>query len=148
MIVTNTSTLFNSNGQFFSRSEYQGSTYQEVTYTKPLAWDNQFTITEPLGEALNNNTISNYPVTPNKYFMGSFDGFWIHRVYSEGRLVMTIQAVDQDMFIPVAHDRVESIAMNSGFLQAMGDCEPPDVPAPGVLAVLGIAAIVGIRRRK
>ena len=61
---------------------------------------------------------------------------------------MTVQTVDQDMFIPVQHDRVESIAMSSGFLPATADCEPPDIPAPGVLAVLGIAAMVGIRRRK
>jgi MYXO-CTERM domain-containing protein len=27
------------------------------------------------------------------------------------------------------------------------DCEPPDVPAPGVLAMLGIAAIIARRKR-
>jgi len=148
MIVTNTSTLFDSNGQFFNRSEYQGSLYQEVTFSKALKWDNKFTITEPLNEALYNNTISNYPVGPNKYFMGSFDGFWIHRIYNRGNLVMTVQSVDQEMFIPVAHDRVESIAMASGFVDPTGDCDPPDVPAPGVLAVLGIAAMFGMRKRK
>ena len=149
MLATiSTSTTFNSNGQFFSRSEYQGALYQESHFANPLKWDNQFTITEPLGEALNNNTVANYPMMPNEYFMGSFDGFWIHKIFSEGRLVMTVQTVDQDMFIPVQHDRVESIAMSSGFLPATADCKPPDVPAPGVLAVLGIAAVVGIRKRK
>ena len=76
--------------------------------------------------------------------MGSFDGFWIHKIFSGGRLVMTVQTVDQDMFIPVAHDRIESICMEAS--TELGgddiDTEIPDVPAPGVLAILGIAAIL------
>lgn len=148
MIATNNSTIFNSNGQFFSRSEYQGAVYQEVTFASPLVWDKQFSLTEPLGEALTNNTISNYPVNNNKYFMGSFDGFWVHKVYSNGRHVMTIQTVDQDMFIPVPHDTVYSVCMATELDGDDIDTEIPDVPAPGVLAVIGIAAIIGVRKRK
>lgn len=146
MSLTNTSTLFNSNGQFFSTSQYQGSVYQQVTFASPLLWDRQFTVTEPLGPAINGDTISNYPVMPNEYFMGSFDGFWIHRVYCSGRLVATIQTVNQDMFIPLVHDRVESLAMGSGFLDGAPGMASTVIPAPGAVVVLSVAAVLAKRR--
>jgi hypothetical protein len=142
MAIVPTSTIYNSNGQTFSRSEYQGAIYQEVTFIDRLVFDTQFTITEPINESISNNTVSNYPVMPNQYFMGSFDGFWVHKIFNGGRLVMTVQTVDQDMFIPVAHDRIESVCMQVSTELNGSDCEPPDVPAPGVLAILGIAAIL------
>lgn len=148
MITTNTSTIFNSNGQFFSRTEYQGAVYQEVTFARSLVWDNQFSLTEPLGEALTNNTASNYPVTDNKYFMGSFDGFWIHKIYNHGQLVMTIQGVDQDMYIPVVHDRVESLCMSTTVEKDDLSTQMSVVPAPGVLTALAIAVALNFGKRK
>ena len=149
MAIVPTSTIYNSNGQTFSRSEYQGAIYQEVTFTDRLVFDTQFTITEPRGEALTNFTVSNYPIIPNKHFMGSFDGFWIHKIFNGKQLVMTVQGVDQDLYIPVAHDRVESVCM--GAIELDGDDidgKIPDVPAPGVLAVLSLAAIISVRRTR
>jgi len=144
MAIVSTSTIYNSNGQTFSRSEYQGGIYQEVTFTDRLVFDTQFTITEPIKESISNLTVSNYPETANKYFMGSFDGFWVHKIFNGGRLVMTVQTVDQDMFIPVAHDRIESVCMQASTELDGDDIDTkiPDVPAPGVLAILGIAAIL------
>ena len=147
MAISNTSTLYTTNGQTFSRSEYQGAIYQEVTFTDRLVFDTQFTITEPIAPSIYGNTVANYPVVPNKHFMGSFQGFWIHKIYNEGRLVMTVQGVDQEMFIPVIHDRVESVCMAASTLANGADCEPPDVPAPGALAVLGIAVFFAARKR-
>jgi MYXO-CTERM domain-containing protein len=60
---------------------------------------------------------------------------------------MTVQTVDQDMFIPVAHDRIESVCMQVSTELNGSDCEPPDVPAPGVLAMLGLAALIAKRSR-
>lgn len=143
------STLFSSDGQVFSRSEYQGAIYQEVHFTDRLAFDTQFTITEPRGEALTNFTFPNYPLIPNKHFMGSFNGFWIHKIYNGKQLVMTVQGVDQDLFIPVVHDRVESVCM--GGIELDGDdidTKVPDVPAPGALAVFLAAAFVASRRKR
>jgi hypothetical protein len=113
-------------------------------------FDTQFTITEPIKESISNNTVSNYPETANKYFMGSFDGFWVHKIFNGGRLVMTVQTVDQDMFIPVAHDRIESVCMQASTELDGGDIdtEIPVVPAPGVLAMLGIAAFFGIGKKR
>jgi hypothetical protein len=80
--------------------------------------------------------------------MGSFDGFWIHKIYNGKQLVMTVQGVDQDLFIPVVHDRVESVCMQASTELNGSDCEPPDVPAPGALAVFLTAAFVASRRKR
>jgi hypothetical protein len=81
--------------------------------------------------------------------MGSFDGFWIHKVYNNGNLVMTVQTVNQDMFIPVQHDRVESVSMQlpTESIPYDGPVRPP-VPAPGVSAMLGLAALLAIGRKR
>lgn len=136
-------------GNFFTTSLYQNSTYMGVTYTHPLTWDSAYEITEPLHPSLNPPTISNYPVMPSHFFMGSFDGFWVHKIYSGDQLVMTVQGVDQDLFIPVFHDRVESVCMATQLdgddIDTTADC-PPDVPSSGAMALLVIAAF-GLRRR-
>lgn len=149
MALTAASTIYNSNGQTFSRSEYQGSTYQEVTFADRLRFDAQFTITEPLRGSLSGFTMANYPTVNSKYFMGSFNGFWIHKIYNMNHLVMTVQTVNQEMFIPVPYDRVESVCMQVSPETNGGPNAPaPDVPAPGVLAALGLAVIVLKKPRK
>ena len=47
-------------GQIFASSINQGSMYMEVSYTNPLKFDNNFTITEPRSEAIVQPTVSNY----------------------------------------------------------------------------------------
>jgi len=136
-------------GQKFSSSIDQGSMYMEVSYTNPLKFDPTLTIAEPRSEAIVEPTVSNYVAATRPFFMGSFDGFWVHKVYNNGNLVMTVQTVDQDMFIPVQHDRVESVSMEfpTESIPYDGPVRPP-VPAPGVGVMLGLAAIIAIGRRR
>jgi hypothetical protein len=136
-------------GQKFASSIDQGSMYMEVSYTNPLKFDPTLTIAEPRSEAIVEPTVSNYVAATRPFFMGSFDGFWVHKVYNNGNLVMTVQTVDQDMFIPVQHDRVESVSMQlpTESIPFDGPVRPP-VPAPGVGVMLGLAAIIAIGRRR
>jgi hypothetical protein len=136
-------------GQKFASSIDQGSMYMEVSYTNPLKFDPTLTIAEPRSEAIVQPTVSNYVAATRPFFMGSFDGFWVHKVYNNGNLVMTVQTVDQDMFIPVQHDRVESVSMQlpTESIPFDGPVRPP-VPAPGVGVMLGLAAIIAIGRRR
>jgi hypothetical protein len=136
-------------GQKFSSSIDQGSMNMEVSYTNLLKFDPTLTIMEPRSEAIVEPTVSNYVAATRPFFMGSFDGFWVHKVYNNGNLVMTVQTVDQDMFIPVQHDRVESVSMQlpTESIPFDGPVRPP-VPAPGVGVMLGLAAIIAIGRRR
>jgi hypothetical protein len=136
-------------GNIFSTSINEGSMYVEVSYTKPLTFDNTLTITEPIGEAIVQPTVSNYPQVPHNFFMGSFDGFWVHKIYREGNLVMTVQTVDQDMFIPMHYDRIESVCMEfpTESIPYDGPVRPP-VPAPGMGLLVAMATLVAFSRRR
>ena len=136
-------------GNLFSTSINEGSMYVEVSYTKPLTFDNTLTITEPIGEALVQPTVSNYPQVFHNFFMGSFDGFWVHKIYREGNLVMTVQTVDQDMFIPMHYDRIESVCMEfpTESIPYDGPVRPP-VPAPGMGLLVAMATLVAFSRRR
>jgi hypothetical protein len=136
-------------GNIFSTSINEGSMYVEVSYTKPLTFDNTLTITEPFGEAIDHPTVSNYPQIPHNFFMGSFDGFWVHKIYLGGNLVMTVQTVDQDMFIPVQYDRIESVSMEfpTESIPYDGPVRPP-VPAPGMGLLVAMATLVAFSRRR
>jgi hypothetical protein len=134
-------------GNLFSTSINEGSMYVEVSYTKPLTFDNTLTITEPFGEAIDHPTVSNYPQVPHNFFMGSFDGFWVHKIYREGNLVMTVQGVNQDMFIPVSYDRIESVCMDL-VPEELTDDPHPHVPAPGIGLLVAMASVVAFSRRR
>ena len=136
-------------GNLFSTSINEGSMYVEVSYTKPLTFDNTLTITEPIGEAVVQPTVSNYPQVPHNFFMGSFDGFWVHKIYREGNLVMTVQGVNQDMFIPVSYDRIESVCMDLVPEELTDDPQyHPHVPAPGMGLLVAMATLVVFKRRR
>ena len=113
----------------FSTSINEGSMYVGVSYTKPLVFDNTLTITDSTNEAIVQPTVSNYPQVPHNFFMGSFSGFWVHKIYRDGNLVMTVQGVNQDMFIPVSYDRVESVCMDVSPTN-LNDSAPYAPPAP------------------
>lgn len=135
-------------GQKFSSSIDQGSMYMEVSYTNPIVFDNTLTITEPRSEAIVQPTVSNYVKAARPHFMGSFSGFWIHKIYRDGHLIYTTQGVNQDLYIPVQHDYVESVSM--GYMESLpydGPVRPP-VPAPGVGAMLGLAALFAVGRKR
>ena len=136
-------------GNLFSTSINEGSMYVEVSYTKPLTFDNTLTITEPIGEAIVQPTVSNYPQVPHNFFMGSFDGFWVHKIYREGNLVMTVQGVNQDMFIPVSYDRIENICMDLVPEELTDDPQyHPHVPAPGMGLLVAMATLVALKRQR
>jgi hypothetical protein len=136
-------------GNIFSTSINEGSMYVEVSYTKPLTFDNTLTITETFGEAIDHPTVSNYPQIPHNFFMGSFDGFWVHKIYREGNLVMTVQGVNQDMFIPVSYDRIESVCMDLVPEELTDDPQyHPHVPAPGMGLLVAMATLVAFKRRR
>ena len=136
-------------GNLFSTSINEGSMYVEVSYTKPLTFDNTLTITEPIGEAIVQPTVSNYPQVPHNFFMGSFDGFWVHKIYRENNLVMTVQGVNQDMFIPVSYDRIESVCMNLVPEELTDDPQyHPHVPAPGMGLLVAMATLVAFKRHR
>jgi hypothetical protein len=88
-----TSTIYGQ-GQSFSRSVDQGSTYLEYSYTNRIGFDSNFEITTPIRPSLYCPTVSNYPQVDKSFFMGSFDGFWVHKIYNDGHLVMTVQGVN------------------------------------------------------
>jgi hypothetical protein len=134
-------------GNLFSTSINEGSMYVEVSYTKPLTFDNTLTITEPFGEAIDHPTVSNYQQIPHNFFMGSFDGFWVHKIYRDGNLVMTVQGVNQDMFIPVSYDRIESVCMDL-VPEELTDDPHPHVPAPGIGLLVAMASAFLFYRRR
>lgn len=137
-------------GQIFASSINQGSMYMEVSYTNPLKFDNNFTITEPRSEAIVQPTVSNYVPMNRPFFMGNFTGFWVHKIYRDGHLVYTTQGVNQDLFIPIQHDSIQSVSLNvTESLPYDGPVRPP-VPAPAVSAMLGLAALfaVGAKRKR
>jgi hypothetical protein len=136
-------------GQKFSKSVDQGSTYLGVSYAQPLMFNPNFDVTTPIRASLYRPTVSNYPQVDKSFFMGSFDGFWVHKVFNDGHLVMTVQGVNQQMFIPVQHDRVESVSMSFGAetIPYDGPVRPP-VPSPGVSAMLGLAALFAWGRKR
>lgn len=136
-------------GNLFSTSINEGSMYVEVSYTKPLIFDNTLTITEPIGEAIVQPTVSNYPQVPHNFFMGSFDGFWVHKIYRENNLVLTAQGVNQDMFIPVSYDRIESVCMDL-VPEELTDDPPyhPHVPAPGMGLLVVMATLAAFKRQR
>ena len=148
MSYTNISTIY-SEGQKFYQTINQGSVYMEVSYTNPLKFDANFSITQPYENAIAGTTVSNYSMPAHDYFMGNFAGFWVHRIYREGHLVYTVQGVDQDLFIPIQHDEIRSVSLNtvSESIPYDGPVRPP-VPAPGVSAMIGIAAIMLVSRKR
>jgi hypothetical protein len=141
------STIY-SEGQKFYESINQGSMYMEVSYTNPLKFDPNLSITEPHGEAIAPPTVSNYSLPEHSYFMGSFDGFWVHKIYRENNLVMTVQGVDQDLFIPVSYDRIESVSMDCSGDDHGHDHGHPHVPAPGMGLLVAMATLIAFNRRR
>lgn len=143
--MNSVSTTYSSNGQRFASTIDQGSTYLGVPFAQAITFDNTLTVTEPRSEALLEPTVANYPTAMNSFFMGSFDGFWIHKLYMGDRLVATVQSVDQDMFIPLSHDRVESVSMafvSSGTIPCPDCPVRPPVPAVGTATLMSLALFV------
>jgi hypothetical protein len=129
-----TSTVF-SEGQKISVSQDQGSTYLGFSYADNLYFINSLNITNSINPAVVSPTHANYPVAISSFFMGSFDGFWIHKLYLGDDYIKTIQTVNQEFFAPVFYDRVESVSMGSMQPEICSDCGHPHVPEPSIVLI-------------
>ncbi len=148
MVYTNSmiSRLYSS-GQMFHDSVYQGSMYVEVSYTNRLTFDSAYTMMEPWAEAIEPPTVAVTSFSSN-LFMGTADGLWIYKIYNGGVLVKTIQMVDQQFAIPIMYDRIESISMGSLQMTESGGAVPTPVPSPGMGLMLGMAALISLKRKR
>jgi hypothetical protein len=132
-------------GQKISVSQDQGSTYLGFSYADNLSFINTLNITNPINTSVVLPTQANYPASTNNFFMGSFDGFWIHKLYLGDRCVQTIQTVNQDFFAAVVHDRIESVSMGVMQPEICSDCRHPHVPEPSIVLIC-IASTVFVRK--
>jgi hypothetical protein len=143
-----TSTIYGEGQKFYSSVD-QGSTYLGITFAGPLRFDANYTVTEPRSSAIVQPTITNYNAPPHDYFMGTFSGFWVHNVYRDGFLIYTCQGVNQDLFIPIQYDYVQSVSMSfsAETIPYDGPVKPP-VPTTSVFSALLIGlAITSLRKR-
>jgi hypothetical protein len=115
----------------------------EVSYTNPLIFDNTLTITNPVYPSIYAPTQSNYNITSSSFFMGSFDGYWIHKIYNGNTLVMTVQTLNQELFIPVPYTKIQSTT-----LDCRDDDDGPYVPEPTGAALITIAAAITVFRKR
>jgi hypothetical protein len=94
--------------------------------------------------------VSNYAKLPSMMFIGDFDGYWIHRLYLDGNLVMIVQGVDQQLFIPVTYDYVQSVCLSISPDAYSGASltVDPIVPLPGTSLILGLSALLFKNPRK
>jgi hypothetical protein len=142
-----TSTLYSS-GQVFHTLENQGSVYMGYSYTGSLGFAYAYRMPTPIGESMVSFTQPNAAYVSN-FFMGTADGFWIHRVWNEGNFVGTFQMVNQKFSIPVKFDHIESVSMPfvdnvCGRGHGGGDC-----PSPSGAAILIMSAfLTKFRSRK
>ena len=134
-------------GQEFAFSQNQGSLYLGMAYTEPLSFTPTLSVTEPINPAVLTQTVANYPTKTAPFFMGSFDGFWIHKIYLDGNLIGTVQTVNQEFFTPLFHDRVESVSMGVMNREPCADCHP-HVPAPSALLAVGLGVAILKKRFK
>jgi hypothetical protein len=56
--------------------------------------------------------------------------------------------VDQQFAIPIMYDRVESISMGSLQMTPSNDVAPTPVPSPGMGLMLGMAALISLKRKR
>jgi hypothetical protein len=56
--------------------------------------------------------------------------------------------VDQQFAIPIMYDRIESIAMGSLQMTESSGVAPTPVPSPGMGLILGMAALISLKRKR
>jgi hypothetical protein len=137
-------------GQVIDRSVYQGSTYLGEHFDSPLTFDAAYTMPTPTTEAINPSTLAQSTI-PNHFFMGHADGYWIYKLYNQGTLVKTVTLRDQDFYIPVVSDRVESVALTVTQGPEIPICEHDNhcpEPASAILLALSGAVIFGKTRKR
>lgn len=149
MISYSTSTIYDSAGRYL-RTIDQGAVYLGDSYNYPSVFTFTSQITNPVTSALYLPTVSNYPQNDMPMFMGSFTGLWVHKIYNDGFLVLAIQTMNQDLYIPVQFDRVESVSFPM-IPNQIGDTSvtyPPPIPSPSAIPILALGLAAFSRKRK
>ena len=147
-----TQTTLYGTGNFFYNTDAQNGVYQNHAYTSRLNWNFDYEAPTPTNVAISQPTVG--VDLPHIMFMGSSDGYWVHRLFLNNHLVGTFTFVDQQFSIPIKFDRVESVALPFTGVPAGGiECSRGhggcDTPAPGSAAMLIVAAaITRFRNRK
>lgn len=147
-----TQTTLYGTGNFFYNTEAQNGVYQNHAFTSRLNWNLDYTAPTPTSEAIVQPTQN--VALPHNLFMGSSDGYWVHRVFLNDHLVGTFTFKDQQFAIPVKYDRIESVAMPFSPAEIGPTCDhhgggDPCHPSPGGAAALIISAVlVRLRGRK
>jgi hypothetical protein len=104
----------------------------------------------PTTEAVNPATLAQSTL-PTNFFMGRADGYWIYKLYNEGVLTKTVTLRDQEFYVPLVHDRVESVALTVSQGPEIPICDHdnhcPD-PASAVLIAFSGMVAVGRKRNK
>ena len=145
-MLTATSTLY-SLGQVFDRSIDQGSTYLGYAYTTQLNFDPAYTMPTPTTEAIYPPTVP-HSLNENNFFMGRADGYWIYKLYNNNNIVKIVTLRDQEFYIPVVHDRVESVALPIDPSDTCGHGHDCPEPATGMLLALSAGAVFARKRNK
>jgi hypothetical protein len=148
MISYSTSTLYDAAGNYASTTD-QGAIYFGTSSNYPSVFTFTSQITNPVTSALYLPTVSNYPQKDMPMFMGSFTGVWVHKIYNDGFLVLAIQTANQDLYIPVQFDTVESVSLLTipneiGYVAAA----VPPIPTPSVIPILALGMALFSRKRK
>jgi hypothetical protein len=131
------------NSGYSSTSLYQGSNYVGIDGISPTRFNWSSDFLNPPSLYFQTEEVSNYAKLPSMMFVGDFDGFWIHRIYRDGNLVMIIQGVDQQLFVPVAYDWVQSVCLSiSPDAYSGGSLTvDPIVPPPGMSILMGVCVV-------
>jgi hypothetical protein len=86
---------------------------------------------------------------PSMIFMGDFDGYWVHRVYLDGNLIMVLKTDNQQLFVPIAYDYIQSVCLSISPdpESVRGVAADPVVPAPAAIALFGLSLILSRKPR-
>ena len=135
---------------YSSTSLYQGSNYVGIDGLNPTRFNYSSEFLNPPSLYFQKEEVSNYVKLPSMMFIGDFDGYWIHRLYLDGNLVMIVQGVDQQLFIPVIYDYVQSVCLSISPDAYSGASltVDPIVPLPGTSLILGLSALLFKNPRK
>ena len=145
------STLYftNQNFGYSSTSLYQGSNYVGVMGLSPTRFNFSSEMLNPPSLYYQEGAVTNYGEMPSMMFIGDFDGYWVHRVYLDGNLIMVLKTDNQQLFVPVTYDYIQSVC-----LAISPDTYPigsvgvdPVVPAPAAIALFGLSLILSRKPR-
>ena len=145
------STLYftNQNFGYSSTSLYQGSNYVGGMGLSPTRFNFSSEMLNPPSLYYQEGAVTNYGEMPSMMFIGDFDGYWVHRVYLDGNLIMVLKTDNQQLFVPIAYDYIQSVCLSISPdpESVRGVAADPVVPAPAAIALFGLSAILARKPR-